>query len=262
MYYIGLDAGSTYLKGALIKDNKILDVMVENSGISNNDNANNIVTALCNKNNVEKENLMGIMATGYSRRSLDIADDTVSEITAHAFGVKINIADDVVPKLLIDVGGQDSKVICINDEGKVSNFLMNDKCAAGTGKFIEVIAQILDTTLEQVGPLSVESLSPCSINSTCVVFAQTEVISLIAQKKDRKDILAGLHMSMAKRIAAMGRKHAANGDILMTGGGAKNIGLVAALEDELMTDIFVANHPQYNGAIGAAVYMQSLKAGE
>lgn len=262
MYYIGLDAGSTYLKGALVKDGKIIDVKVERSGITNNDNANNIVESFCKDNNISRNDVLGIMATGYSRRSLDIADDTVSEITAHAYGIRINVEEGLKPRLLIDVGGQDSKIICINEDGKVSNFLMNDKCAAGTGKFIEVIATILDTTLDQVGPLSIESLSPCDINSTCVVFAQTEVISLIAQKKERVDILAGLHMSMAKRLAKMGRKHASVGDIIMTGGGAKNIGLVAALEDELMTDIFVAVHPQYNGAIGAAVYMESLKAGE
>jgi len=259
MYYIGLDAGSTYLKGALIKDGQVIDVKVERSGITNNDNANKIVEYFCSNNNIDRTEVLGVMATGYSRRSLDIADDTVSEITAHAFGIRINVEDGLKPRLLIDVGGQDSKIICINDDGKVSNFLMNDKCAAGTGKFIEVIATILDTTLDKVGPLSIESLSPCDINSTCVVFAQTEVISLIAQKKDRVDILAGLHISMAKRLAKMGRKHASAGDIIMTGGGAKNIGLVAALEDELMTDVFVALHPQYNGAIGAAVYMQTLK---
>ncbi|MCY6484619.1 acyl-CoA dehydratase activase [Clostridium aestuarii] len=258
MYYAGLDAGSTYLKAALIKDNEVIATGVENSGISNNENATNLINMLCEKARIKIDDLGCIMSTGYSRRSLDIAKDNVSEITAHAFGVQLTSPEGIKPGLIIDIGGQDSKVICLNNDGLVKNFVMNDKCAAGTGKFIEVIAQILDTTIDKVGPLSKESLSPCDINSTCVVFAQTEVISLIARKKKREDILAGMHQSMAKRIGKMGRKFEYDSDIVMTGGGAKNSGLVEAFEDELMTDVFVANHPQFNGAIGAAVYSRYM----
>lgn len=130
---------------------------------------------------------------------------------------------------------------------------MNDKCAAGTGKFMEVAAQILETTIDQVGPLSLESTAPCDINSTCVVFAQSEIISLIARQFDRKDILAGMHISMAKRIVKMMKKSEKNGDILMTGGGALNVGIRKAFEEELMKDVYVASYPQFNGAIGAAL---------
>ena len=130
---------------------------------------------------------------------------------------------------------------------------MNDKCAAGTGKFMEVIAQILETTIDQVGPLSLESKAPCDINSTCVVFAQSEVVSLVARKYDRRDILAGMHLSMAKRIIKMMKKAEKGGDILMTGGGALNIGVHKAFEEEMMRDVYVARHPQFNGAIGAAL---------
>ena len=118
---------------------------------------------------------------------------------------------------------------------------------------MEVIAQILETTIGQVGPLSLDSTTPCDINSTCVVFAQSEVISLVARKFDRKDILAGMHLSMAKRIIKRMKKSEKNGDILMTGGGALNVGIHKAFEEELMKDVFVANHPQFNGAIGAAL---------
>jgi len=130
---------------------------------------------------------------------------------------------------------------------------MNDKCAAGTGKFMEVAAQILETTIDQVGPLSLESTAPCDINSTCVVFAQSEIISLIARQFDRKDILAGMHISMAKRIVKMMKKSEKNGDILMTGGGALNVDIRKAFEEELMKDVYVASYPQFNGAIGAAL---------
>ena len=127
------------------------------------------------------------------------------------------------------------------------------KCAAGTGKFMEVIAQILETTIDNVGPLSLEATNPCDINSTCVVFAQSEVISLVARKYDRRDILAGMHISMVRRIVKMMKKSEKDGDILMTGGGSLNIGLHKAFEEELMRNVFVADYPQFNGAIGAAL---------
>ena len=182
------------------------------------------------------------MATGYSRKILETADDDVSEITAHAYGVRITAPKGYRPGIIVDIGGQDSKVIYLDSQYHVKNFTMNDKCAAGTGKFMEVIAQILETTIDQVGPLSLESRAPCDINSTCVVFAQSEVISLVARRFDRRDILAGMHASMARRVVKM-----------MTGGGALNSGLRQAFEDELMRDVYTANHPQFNGAIGAAL---------
>ena len=155
--------------------------------------------------------------------------------------------------MVVDIGGQDSKIIYLDGNYNVKNFTMNDKCAAGTGKFMEVIAQILETTIDQVGPLSLESTAPCDINSTCVVFAQSEVISLVARKFDRRDILAGMHLSMAKRIIKMMKKSEKGGDILMTGGGALNTGIHRAFEEEMMRDVYVARYPQFNGAVGAAL---------
>lgn len=189
----------------------------------------------------------------YSRKVIDIADDDVSEITAHAKGVKLTAPQNFRPGMIIDIGGQDSKIIYLDKNWGVKNFSMNDKCAAGTGKFMEVTAQILETTIDKVGPISLESKEPCDINSMCVVFAQSELISLIARKYDRKDILAGMHMSMARRIVKMIRKSELGGDVLMTGGGALNIGLHKAFEDELMKDVYVAKYPQFNGSIGAAI---------
>lgn len=155
--------------------------------------------------------------------------------------------------MIVDIGGQDSKIIYLDANYNVKNFAMNDKCAAGTGKFLEVVTQTLETTIDQVGPLSLESREPCDINSTCVVFAQSEIISLVARKFDRRDILAGMHLSMAKRIIKMMKKSERGGDILMTGGCALNVGIHRMFESELMKDVYVANHPQFNGAIGAAL---------
>lgn len=252
-YYIGLDGGSTYIKAALLKDREVIDTQVRSTGISNNETATVLVKEMIENAGIRREDVAYIMATGYSRKVLDVADDDISEITAHAYGVRITAPEGYRPGMIVDIGGQDSKIIYLDGNYNVKNFAMNDKCAAGTGKFLEVVAQTLETTIDQVGPLSLESKAPCDINSTCVVFAQSEIISLVARKFDRRDILAGMHLSMAKRIIKMMKKSERTGDILMTGGGALNVGIHKMFEQELMKDVYVANHPQFNGAIGAAL---------
>ena len=252
-YYLGFDAGSTYVKSALISGDRVVCTKVMPTGIDNDKTTKILMDELINMAGITKEHIAYITATGYSRRNIAIANDTISEITAHAYGTKLTSPEGIKPSMIIDIGGQDSKIISLDENYNVRNFSMNDKCAAGTGKFIEVICGLLETTIDKVTELSLASKAPCIINSTCVVFAQTEVISLIAQKKDRNDILAGIHMSMAKRIARMAKKYKNGGDILMTGGGAKNGGLRMAIEDELMCDVHPASHAQFNGAIGAAL---------
>lgn len=252
-YYAGIDGGSTYVKAALIDDDGVVGTMITNTGIDNSGSAERLIKDLAKSVGIERKDIKYIMATGYSRKVIDIADDDVSEITAHAKGVKLTAPENFRPGMIIDIGGQDSKIIYLDKNWGVKNFSMNDKCAAGTGKFMEVTAQILETTIDKVGPISLESKEPCDINSMCVVFAQSELISLIARKYDRKDILAGMHMSMAIRIVKMIRKSELGGDVLMTGGGALNIGLHKAFEDELMKDVYVAKYPQFNGSIGAAI---------
>ncbi len=256
-YYIGLDGGSTYIKAALLRGREVVDTQVRSTGISNNETATVLVGEMIASAGIKRENVAYIMATGYSRKVLDVADDDISEITAHAYGVRITAPEGYRPGMIVDIGGQDSKIIYLDSNYNVKNFAMNDKCAAGTGKFLEVVAQTLETTIDQVGPLSLESKAPCDINSTCVVFAQSEIISLVARKFDRRDILAGMHLSMAKRIIKMMKKSERTGDILMTGGGALNTGIHKMFEQELMKDVYVANHPQFNGAIGAALIAQS-----
>ena len=223
-YYIGLDGGSTYLKAALVGEGRVMDTMVHGTGIDNDGTAKKLTEELCRRNNLAISDIRGIMATGYSRKVLETADDDISEITAHAYGIRLTAPKEYRPGMIIDIGGQDSK-----------------------------IAQMLETTIDRVGELSLESTSPCDINSPCVVFAQSEVISLVARKYDRRDILCGMHISMARRIIKMMKKSEKGGDILMTGGGALNIGLHHAFEEELMRDVYIASHPQFNGAIGAAL---------
>ncbi len=261
-YYLGFDGGSTYIKAALICDNKVVAVKVMPTGIDNDATAEKMLEFLINEAKITREDVKFITATGYSRRSISLANDTISEITAHATGTKLTAPEGLNPALIIDIGGQDSKIIALDGKGGVKNFIMNDKCAAGTGKFIEVIAGVLETTIDKVAAHSAESKTPCQINSTCVVFAQTEIISLIAQKKSRADILCGMHISMATRIAKLARKYKGDGKILMTGGGALNDGLRLAIEDALMCDVHPAIHPQFNGAIGAALIAREQRAAE
>lgn len=251
-YFAGIDAGSTYIKTALICKDRIVGTAIANSGINNPVIAEKLLNDLAAQNGIARTDIRYTIATGYSRKIMDTADDDVSEITAHAYGAKLTAPEGFHPGMLIDIGGQDSKIIYLDENFRVTNFTMNDKCAAGTGKFMETCAQILETSIEQIGPLSLESREPCDINSTCVVFAQSEIISLIARKKDRKDILAGMHLSMARRIVKMIRRDEADGDIMLTGGGGLNTGLRRAFESELLKDVYVADYPQYNGAIGAA----------
>ncbi len=252
-YYLGFDGGSTYIKAALIKGDEVVAVKVLPTGIDNDATAEKLLQGLVEEAGITPEDISYMTATGYSRRTISLANDTISEITAHAYGTRLTAPEGVSPAMIIDIGGQDSKIIALDDNGGVKNFTMNDKCAAGTGKFIEVIAEVLETTIDKVAEISAESTAPCQINSTCVVFAQTEIISLVAQKKARADILCGMHISMANRIAKLARKYAGSGDVLMTGGGAINEGLRMAIEDALMCDVYPAVHPQFNGAIGAAI---------
>lgn len=253
VYYAGVDAGSTYVKTAVISNGTVLGARVARSGVVCADTASRLLDQLLGELGLQRSQLASVMATGYGRRAIPFADDTVSEIAAHAGGTRMTAPDGVRVKTIIDIGGQDSKVIVLGDDGEVKNFAMNDKCAAGTGRFMEVLAETLEATVDELGELSRRATNPCQINSLCVVFAQSEVISLLAQGKNRADIVAGLHNSLAARVGKMARRDGLQRDVLMTGGGALNSGLQTAFEDELMTDIHVAKHAQFNGAIGAAV---------
>lgn len=258
IYFAGIDAGSTYVKVALICGDKIVDVAVGNSGIDNSGVAKRLLDDLVKKNGINSDDIKKIIATGYSRKIIDIANDDVSEITAHAYGAKLTAPKNFEPGILIDIGGQDCKIVYLDPNYAVTNFSMNDKCAAGTGKFIETCAQILETSIDEIGPLALESKQPCDINSTCVVFAQSEIISLVARKYDRKDIVYGMYLAMARRIVKMIRHDEADGDIMLTGGGGLNVGLRRAFEEELLKDVYVADYTQINGAIGAALLAEEM----
>lgn len=253
-YFGGIDAGSTYIKAAIVNNRgEIEGCQVVPTGIDCRCTARDVFAKLCADVGVTPSDIPVVVSTGYGRRLIDFASKEVTEIRAHAAGSMKTAPHEAKIGTIIDIGGQDSKVIIIDEEGETKNFAMNDKCAAGTGRFLEVISRVLEVDVADLGPLSLQSKAPCRINSLCAVFAESEVISLLARGIDRSDIIAGIHLSLARRVSGMAKRTGVESDVLITGGGALNPGLVAAFEDELMTDIYVAERPQLNGAIGAAV---------
>jgi predicted CoA-substrate-specific enzyme activase len=197
-----------------------------------------------------------VLATGYGRNVVTVKSlgnapfATMTEINCHAVGVKSLLPTSMT---IVDIGGQDSKAISLNPDGSVKNRWMNDKCAAGTGRFFEQIAGRLGLTVDQLGPCSLSSKSPARLNSTCTVFAETEVISLLAQKKLPEDIAAGLHQAVAQRVCAGARRVGIQNEVVFTGGVAENVGMHKALEEELQVPVHVLKAAPYTGAIGAAV---------
>ncbi|MBM3132520.1 MAG: 2-hydroxyglutaryl-CoA dehydratase, partial [Chloroflexi bacterium] len=197
-----------------------------------------------------------IVATGYGRVSLPYAHMTMTEIACHARG-----AHSSWPKtrFIIDIGGQDSKAIKVDEKGRVTAFVMNDKCAAGSGRFLEVMADVLETDIEDFGEISLQSKDPCPMSSICTVFAESEMVALRAERKPIEDLVAGIHYSIARRVAKMAAPLGFVDDIVFTGGVAKNVGMRRALEEEIGRKIVsLTEDPQLNGALGAALFAEEV----
>jgi len=257
MLVAGIDVGAATAKTVILRNGEILGYAIRPTG-HNVKLATNRVTeeALDNaKLSTSIDNLNYIVSTGYARGSVDFANKTVTEIICHAKG-----AHFVIPstRFIIDMGGQDSKAIEVDREGNVTNFIMNDKCAAGTGRFLEVMANVLEVeSVAEMGPLALQSEEPCRISSTCTVFAETEVVVLRAEGKDRKDLIAGVHKAVSARVAAMASSLTIIPDAVFTGGVAKNIGVKMFLEEEIGMELLVPDEPQIIGALGAALLAQT-----
>jgi len=200
------------------------------------------------------EVIQGVVSTGYGRKAVSFSDKAVTEILCHAEGTKVLFPN---VKTIIDIGGQDSKIIGLDDDGHISKFEMNDKCAAGTGRFLEVLSErILNLNVEEMGPLSLKSKHPCALSSICTVFAESEIISYLSEHKKREDVAQGLHTAIAKRVIGMGRAAQIRFQkpICFTGGVAKNVGVVKAIEEELKEAVLVPEEPQITASLGAALF--------
>jgi len=248
MITAGIDVGSTSTKVVLLDDDKMFYI-VKPTGWSPRQAGQEAFQELLKKNGYREEQVTKIIATGYGRLNLSFAHKAVTEITCHAKG-----ASYLVPgtDLVVDIGGQDSKVIKIDEEGKVLDFIMNDKCAAGTGRFLQVMAASLGLEVSELAEVAAGH-TPVAINNMCTVFAESEVIGMLAQGVDKANIVAGLHASIAKRIVAMINRLGAGQKITFTGGVALNDGVKKSLEEGLHKEITVPKECQLVGALGAAL---------
>jgi predicted CoA-substrate-specific enzyme activase len=250
---VGIDIGSLVTKVVLLDDSKMIDFRINRSTYNFKKIGHDLFDELLEKNNLKRSDVY-IMSTGYGRNSIDIADDRITEITAHAKGVQFYFPE---AHSVIDIGGQDSKAIVISKKtGKVIDFQMNDKCAAGTGRFLEVMAHALEVPIEEIGTLALQSKKPAAISSTCTVFAESEVISLFARGASKIDIASGIHKSIARRVAGMAKRIGVAPLLVFCGGVAKNIAVEKYLEIELGFEIVRPEYPQLTGAIGAALIAQ------
>ena len=253
MYFAGIDIGSTMTK-IVIMDDEINSQVIGPTGAEHRHLANKVMEEALSKAGIAFDELTYVVATGYGRINVPFADKQITEITCHAKGVS-----SIFPsaRTVIDIGGQDAKGIKIAG-GKVVNFVMNDKCAAGTGRFLEVIADALGLKLKEMGELSLQSKEKIRISNTCTIFAEQEIVSKIADGVPIEDILAGLHEAIASRVFHMAEKMKIEKDVAMTGGVAKNVGMVKALEDQLGFPVLIAREPLLTGAIGAAILGKEL----
>lgn len=255
MITVGIDIGSITAKAAVLNEAHILGTEVIFTGYNAKKAGRSVLDSLLERLDAGASDIQTIVATGYGRNTVDFADKAITEITCHGAGAYFI---DPEIRFIIDVGGQDSKVIRINEAGKVVDFAMNDKCAAGTGRFLEVMARAMEVDLDEFGDMFLNAAQPAKISSICTVFAESEVISLISKGETRENIIAGIHESVAARISAMAKRVGVVEPVMMTGGVARNIGVVKALEAKLGTSIRVSEHAQVNGAIGAAILARNL----
>lgn len=250
--YAGIDSGSTTTNMVVINaDKKILASAIVRTGAKAQNGAKAALEEVCRQLSVQTDAFAAIMATGYGRSNIPFATDTKTEITCHARGAFfLNPAI----RTIVDIGGQDSKVICLDETGAVKNFIMNDKCAAGTGRFLEMMARTLELDMSQMSQKGLTWKKDLTISSMCTVFAESEVISLIADNHSENDIIHGLNKSIAAKTASMVTRAKGTGPYMMTGGVARNRGVVQALEARLGESLFITESPDLCGALGAALY--------
>jgi predicted CoA-substrate-specific enzyme activase len=251
MIYAGIDAGSRAIKIVFI-DTENMQVIAKgltDQGVEQDKLTSQLFENILNENSINRKDVSAVVATGYGRGAVSIADTTITEITCHAAGVCRLVPET---KTIIDIGGQDSKLLRLDGNGKVRDFAMNDRCAAGTGRFLEVVAQRLNVELDSLGKLAAQSCNPAAISSMCVVFAETEITGLLADGKAMEDIVAGVQAAIANRIVSMAGRNI-DLPVIFTGGVAMVSGMESAMETALGKKITISPDPQMTGALGAAV---------
>ena len=255
MYVLGIDSGSTSTNAVIMdQDRQIKAFSVVRTGAKSGESAERILADVLGKAGLKREDISWIVSTGYGRVSIPFADETVTEISCHGKG-----AHYFNPHIrtILDIGGQDSKAIKLDEKGEVIDFVMNDKCAAGTGRFLEAIARTLEVGIDELGPIALQSTEKITITSMCTVFAESEVISLIANNTEKADIADGICRAIAAKAFSLLKRVGLEEEFMMTGGVAKNLGVVHAVEEKLQSKLYICPEPEIVGAAGAALYALS-----
>jgi predicted CoA-substrate-specific enzyme activase len=251
-YFAGVDSGSASTDAVIIdKSGKIVGKSVLPTGGGAQKSASQALDAALADAGLRREQITRVVATGYGRANIGGGDGSVTEISCHAKG-----AHRLCPaaRTVIDIGGQDSKIISIDGDGKVLSFAMNDKCAAGTGRFLEMMARTLGLSLEEMSEAGLKWKNDIVISSTCTVFAESEVVSLVAENRAVSDIVHGLNNSVAAKITALMGRLDGKPQYIMTGGVARNQGVVRAIEDRIGEKLYICPEAQICGALGAALF--------
>lgn len=255
-YFIGIDIGSTAIKIAVLNDDKNICALGQSpTGSRFNLNTQDTLDRLFLDNQLDKSLIAYTVTTGYGRKLFKSGDENINELTSNVEGAIFMAPRGSNIQTIINIGGQDTKIIQLDQHYQMTNFVMNDKCAAGTGRFLDIAARNLEVDVGEMEQLHYQALDrPLPINSTCAVFAESEIISLLAAGHDTSEIACGIHYSIAKRIVRLASRIQMNDEVLFDGGPALNRGMIDAIENELMRKVVVQPHPQYTTAIGASVY--------
>jgi (R)-2-hydroxyacyl-CoA dehydratese activating ATPase len=251
MITAGCDIGSLTAKAVILKDGQIIASEVILASAHPEKSATDVMQRAVEKAGIRMEDIGYCVGTGYGRKHIPFMNAEESEIACHARGAVWQVPS---ARTVVDIGGQDAKAIRVDEKGNVERYIYNDKCASGTGRFLEIIADSLDIKLEDLGAISEKAKEKLTLSNQCVVFAETEIISLVNEGKEIADILQALHQAVANRAASLARGILVEPDAVMTGGVAKNSGMFSALERALGVKLHHVENPQINGALGAAIY--------
>jgi predicted CoA-substrate-specific enzyme activase len=250
VYKIGIDVGALHTKMVLMKGREVVDKMMETTTQDPNKLAKGMLDKMLEKNKLKRDDVKAIVSTGQGKASIEFADKDSTEISAFAKAASFLEKN---PRMVIDIGGQGIRIMDLDETGVMSSFRTNDKCSSGTGTFLDTMAQSLAVRPDEMGPLGVCSQCPADVVATCTVFAESEMVSLVAKKVPKEDIIGGLNKMVAKKVAAIANGMGIKGDVLLAGGVAQNESVVKELREKIKHKVIVAKDPQFVGAIGAAL---------
>jgi predicted CoA-substrate-specific enzyme activase len=258
VYTAGIDIGSATSKATILSGDEVVADHLIATGPSSRESAEAVMAGALERASLAPDDISATVATGYGRINVPFANKVVTEIACHARGVHHLFPD---ARTVLDMGGQDCKAIRVDEDGHHTAFAMNDKCAAGTGRFFDVMSAVLAIPLERLGPVSLEAASRPAISSVCTVFARTEVTRLLRKGVPKADILAGLHDATSARVFSLLKRVGIEAEFVISGGVAKNIGMVRMIEAKVGLSARIADEPQTIGSLGAALFAREMVGG-